>query len=45
MSTERKIQLADMHDNGIRFSRSLKAKKQRKDAKEKMLNKKLKFRK
>lgn len=41
MSTERKVLLADMHDNGIRFSRSLKARKQRKDSKEKMLNKNL----
>jgi hypothetical protein len=45
MSDEKKVPLADMHGNGIRFNQFLKAKKMRKDAKRKMLNKKLKVKK
>ncbi|QSS97329.1 hypothetical protein [Psychroflexus sp. ALD_RP9] len=41
MKKEREIQLADMHDNGVRFNSSLLAKKKRKEAQLKRIKQQL----
>lgn len=41
MGKEREIQLADMHDNGVRFSETLRAKKKQKEAQSKRINQQL----
>ncbi len=42
---EREIQLADMHDNGVRFSETLKAKKKEKEDRLKRIEQELSKRK
>ncbi len=41
MKREREIQLADMHNDGVRFSNSLLAKKKRKEAQLRRINQQL----